>query len=91
MEVHLTLYCGKINAFRWYALATIKNCYLLPAAPSVYEAVLMQFEPNKVLVSNQLPKGYFAKTNKMYPTGNNLICETKEQLCLRPLMSTSRQ
>jgi hypothetical protein len=50
----------KSNAFRWYALAPLKNCYLLPAAPSVYEAVLMQFEPNKVLVSNQLP--IFAKT-----------------------------
>jgi hypothetical protein len=62
--------------------STIKNCYLLPAAPSVYEAVLMQFEPNKVLVSNQLPKGYLLKQNVpnrkqldlRKPRSNCLIC-----------------
>jgi hypothetical protein len=68
MEVHmpLTLYCGKNQRFSMVRFSTIKNCYLLPAAPSVYEAVLMQFEPNKVLVSNQLPK-IFAKTKCTQP------------------------
>jgi hypothetical protein len=40
MEVHMPPYLvlwEKSNAFDGYALAPLKNCYLLPAAPSVYE------------------------------------------------------
>jgi hypothetical protein len=42
--------------------STIKNCYLLLLHLALYEAILMQFEPNKVLI-NQLPKGYLLKQN----------------------------
>jgi hypothetical protein len=73
--------------FSMVRFSTIKNCYLLPAAPSVYEAVLCNLNPIKYW-GNQLPKGYFAKTKCTQP--KQLICETKEQLCLRPLMSMSR-
>jgi hypothetical protein len=48
-----------------------QDCYLLPAAPSVYEAMAMQFEPHKVLLRNQLPKGYLMKQN--LPNRNNWI------------------
>jgi hypothetical protein len=39
----------------------------------------MQFEPNKVLISNQLPKGYLLKQN--VPNRKQLdLRKTKEQL-----------
>jgi site-specific recombinase XerD len=82
MEVHMPPYLvlrEKIKRFSMVRFSTLKNCYLLPAAPSVYEAVLMQFEPNKVLVSNQLPKGYLLKQN--VPNRKQLdLRKTKEQL-----------
>jgi hypothetical protein len=40
----------KIKRFSMARFSTIKDCYLLPAAPSVYEAMAMQFEPHKVLL-----------------------------------------
>jgi hypothetical protein len=60
----LTL-CGKNQTLSMVRFSTIKNCYLL--LPSVYEAILMQFEPNKVLISNQLPKRVFTKTKCPQP------------------------
>jgi hypothetical protein len=52
---------------------------LLPAAPSVYEAMAMQFEPHKVLLRNQLPKGYLMKQN--LPNRKQLdLSKTKAQL-----------
>jgi site-specific recombinase XerD len=62
MPPHLVLR-EKIKRFSMARYSTIKDCYLLPAAPTVYEAMLMQFEPNKVLLSNQLPKDYLMKQN----------------------------
>jgi hypothetical protein len=56
----LTLYCGKIKRFAMARFSTSKKLLFTPAAPSVYEAIIMQFEP-KVLISNQLPKGYLLK------------------------------
>jgi hypothetical protein len=58
------------NVFLWLDSAP-SDCYLLPAAPSVYEAMAMQFEPHKVLLRNQLPKGYLMKQN--LPNRNNWI------------------
>jgi hypothetical protein len=52
----------KIKRFSMARFSTIKDCYLLPAT-SVYEAMAMQFEPHKVLLRNQLPKGYLMKQN----------------------------
>jgi hypothetical protein len=74
MEVYMPPYLvlrEKIKRFSMARFSTIKDCYLLPAAPSVYEAMAMQFEPHKVLLRNQLPKGYLMKQN--LPTGNNWI------------------
>ncbi|WP_413998206.1 tyrosine-type recombinase/integrase [Flavobacterium sp. W1B] len=66
MEVYLPPYLvlrEKIKRFSMCRYSTVKNCYLLPAAPSVYEGLLLQFEPHNVLLSNQLPKGYLMKQN----------------------------
>jgi hypothetical protein len=59
MEVYMPPYLvfeKKIKRFSMARFSTIKDCYLLPAAPSVYEAMAMQFEPHKVLLRNQLLK-----------------------------------
>ncbi|NRT16938.1 site-specific recombinase XerD [Flavobacterium sp. 28A] len=69
----------KIKRFSMARYSTIKDCYLLPAAPSVYEAMGMQFEPHKVLINNRLPKGYLLKQN--LPNRKQLdLRKTKEQL-----------
>jgi hypothetical protein len=65
---HLVL--RKIKRFSMARFSTIKDCYLLPST-SVYEAMAMQFEPHKVLLRNQLPKGYLMKQN--LPNRNNWI------------------
>ncbi|WP_369753649.1 tyrosine-type recombinase/integrase [Flavobacterium sp. WC2409] len=69
----------KIKRFSMARFSTIKDCYLLPAAPSVYEAMGMQFEPHKVLINNRLPKGYLLKQN--LPNRKQLdLSKTKAQL-----------
>jgi hypothetical protein len=81
MEVCISLprLARKIKRFSMARFSTIKDCYLLPAAPSVYEAMAMQFEPHKVLLRNQLPKGYLMKQN--LPNRKQLdLSKTKAQL-----------
>ncbi|MBC5838767.1 tyrosine-type recombinase/integrase [Flavobacterium muglaense] len=82
MEVYMPPYVvlrEKIKRFSMARYSTIKDCYLLPAAPSVYEAMSMQFEPHKVLINNRLPKGYLLKQN--LPNRKQLdLRKTKEQL-----------
>jgi site-specific recombinase XerD len=82
MEVYMPPFLvlrEKIKRFSMARFSTIKDCYLLPAAPSVYEAMVMQFEPHKVLLSNQLPKGYLMKQN--LPNRKQLdLSKTKAQL-----------
>jgi len=69
----------KIRRFSMVRYSTLKDCYLLPAAPSVHEALLMQFEPHQVLLSNQLPHGYLLKQN--LPNRKQLdLSQTKERL-----------
>ncbi|MDP2060724.1 MAG: tyrosine-type recombinase/integrase, partial [Flavobacteriaceae bacterium] len=41
----------------------LHDCYLLPAAPVVYESVEMQFEPHGVKMKNELPANYLDKRN----------------------------
>jgi site-specific recombinase XerD len=82
MEVYVPPYLvlrEKIKRFSMARFSTIKDCYLLPAAPSVYEAMAMQFEPHQVLLRNQLPKGYLMKQN--LPNRKQLdLSKTKAQL-----------
>lgn len=82
MEVYMPPFLvlrEKIKRFSMARYSTIKDCYLLPASPSVYEAMQMQFEPHKVLINNRLPKGYLLKQN--LPNRKQLdLRKTKEQL-----------
>jgi site-specific recombinase XerD len=82
MEVYMPPFLvlrEKIKRFSMARFSTIKDCYLLPAAPSVYEAIGMQFEPHKILLKSQLPKGYLMKQN--LPNRKQLdLSRTKAQL-----------
>lgn len=40
-----------------------KNCYLLPAAPLMYESIQLQMETYSILIENELPKDYLQKKN----------------------------
>lgn len=78
VPAHLVLR-EKIKRFSMARYSTIKDCYLLPAAPSVYEAIVMQYEPNTVLIRKQLPKGYLQQQN--LPNRKQLdLSKTKAQL-----------
>jgi site-specific recombinase XerD len=48
----------KLKRFSMMRYSKIKDCYLLPAAPMVYEALRLQLEPLEILVIDELPKGY---------------------------------
>lgn len=39
------------------------GCYLLPAAPDVYKALMVHYEPENVIFKNQLPARYLKKEN----------------------------
>ncbi|MEZ7507156.1 tyrosine-type recombinase/integrase [Flavobacterium sp. Arc2] len=82
MEVYMPPYLvlrEKIKRFSMARYSTIKDCYLLPATPTVYDAMAMQFEPHKILINNRLPKGYLLKQN--LPNRKQLdLRKTKEQL-----------
>jgi hypothetical protein len=60
----------KDKTFFYGSIQHHQDCYLLPAAPSVYEAMAMQFEPHKVLLGIS-SKGYLMKQN--LPNRNNWI------------------
>lgn len=53
----------KIKRFTMARFSKAEDCYLLPAAPVVYENILLQMEPHEVLVINQLPKDYLQRKN----------------------------
>lgn len=64
MEVYvpaLVVLREKIKRFSMVRYSKTKNCYLLPAAPTVYEGLLLHFEPSLVLIDSRLPKGYLKK------------------------------
>jgi integrase/recombinase XerD len=61
MEIHvprLTAIHEKMKRFSMARYSQIKRCYLLPATPIAYESIQLQMEPLKILVINELPKGY---------------------------------
>lgn len=53
----------KIKRFSMARYSKIHDCYLLPAAPTVYEAIEMQFAPHGVKTINELPANYLDKRN----------------------------
>lgn len=55
----------KIKRLAMVRCSKVKACYLLPATPQVYEALVLHFEPNGVYITSQLPEGYLNKRNQI--------------------------
>lgn len=53
----------KIKRFAMSRYSVPHGCYLLPAAPDVYKALRVHYEPEKVNFKNLLPAGYLKKEN----------------------------
>ena len=53
----------KIKRFAMSRYSVPHGCYLLPAAPDVYKALTVHYEPENVVLKNQLPAGYLKKEN----------------------------
>lgn len=69
----------KLKRFSLTKFSKAKDCYLLPAAPIVYESILLQVEPLGVEVINELPKNYLNLKN--LPNRKKLeLSKTKETI-----------
>ena len=53
----------KIKRFAMSRYSVPHGCYLLPAAPDVYKALTVHYEPEKVIFKNLLAAGYLKKEN----------------------------
>ncbi|RAR47331.1 tyrosine-type recombinase/integrase [Flavobacterium lacus] len=53
----------KVKRLSMARYSKVRSCYLLPATPQVYDALLLHFEPNRILISSELPEGYLHKRN----------------------------
>jgi site-specific recombinase XerD len=53
----------KIKRFAMSRYSVPHGCYLLPAAPDVYKALTVHYEPEKVIFKNLLAVGYLKKEN----------------------------
>jgi len=54
-------------------------CFLLPASPAVYEALVAHFDPHLVVIQSELPNGYLNKRNIINKKQIDLA-RTKSQL-----------
>lgn len=66
MEVHvpkLVAIQEKLKRFALMRYSKASRCYLIPAAPVVYESIVLQMEPHEILVENGLPKDYLQRKN----------------------------
>lgn len=66
MEVYvprLFLLMEKIKRLALARYNTMRQCYLLPATPEVFNALALHYEPDGVKIENELPKGYLKKGN----------------------------
>lgn len=52
-----------MKRMRFSRFSKTKNCYLVPAAPIVFESIQLQFEALKVLIVSDLPLPYLNKKN----------------------------
>ena len=69
----------KIKRFSMARYSKHLDCYLLPAAPMVYESLLLQMEPHQVYIINELPKGYL--DSKKLPNRKRIdLSKTKQSL-----------
>ncbi|TBX65190.1 recombinase [Flavobacterium silvisoli] len=79
----------KIKRFAMARYSKEKNCYLLPAAPLVYDSIQLQMEALEVGILNELPKGYLQKQH--LPNKKQLDLVNTKQLLLNQVSALGRQ
>lgn len=69
----------KLKRFSMVRYCKTKDCYLLPAAPIVFESIQLQMEPNEILIVNELPKDYLQR--KKMPNKKQIdLSRTKQSI-----------
>jgi len=63
----------KMKRFSMATFSTTFNCYLLPAAPNVFKAILLHFETDQTQFKTHLPEGYLKEEN--FPNRKRFLLE----------------
>jgi len=78
----------KIKRFAMSRYSVPHGCYLLPAAPGVYKALTVHYEPEKVVFENRLPAGYLQK-EKM-PNRKQFLLQSAKRQVMEKTPETAR-
>jgi hypothetical protein len=78
----------KIKRFAMSRYSVPHGCYLLPAAPDVYKALTVHYEPEKVIFKNLLPAGYLKKENM--PNQKQFLLQKAKNQVLEKIPETGR-
>ncbi len=76
MQIYLPNNFHLIEKMKRFSMATYSkalNCYLLPASPNIYKAVLLHFETERIQLKKHLPEGYLKKGN--FPNRKRFLLE----------------
>jgi len=91
MEVHVpkvAMVHEKVKRFAMARYSKEKECYLLPAAPLVYDSIQLQMEALEVGIVNELPKEYLQKQH--LPNKKQLDMVKTKQLLLNQVSVSGR-
>jgi site-specific recombinase XerD len=78
----------KIKRFSMSRYSVPHGCYLLPAAPDVYKALTVHYEPEKVVFKNLLPAGYLLK--EKLPNQKQFLLQKAKNQVLEKIPEPSR-
>jgi len=78
----------KIKRFAMSRYSVPHGCYLLPAAPDVYKALTVHYEPENVIFKNLLPSGYLKKENM--PNQKQFLLQKAKNQVLEKIPETGR-
>ena len=78
----------KIKRFAMSRYSVPHGCYLLPASPDVYKALVVHYEAEKVILKNQLLAGYLKKGNM--PNRKKFLLQKAKNQVLEKVPETAR-
>jgi site-specific recombinase XerD len=79
----------KIKRFSMSRYSAPHGCYLLPAAPEVYKALTVHYEPEKIIFKNLLAAGYLKKENM--PNQKQYLLQKAKNQVLEKIPETARE
>jgi site-specific recombinase XerD len=79
----------KIKRFAMSRYSVPHGCYLLPAAPDVYKALTVHYEPEKVILKNLLTAGYLKKENM--PNQKQFLLQKAKNQVLEKIPELARE